>query len=148
MADPNLFEFNSVAQCSGSMTLWCGSGSADPCLPLYILFTYKKSERCHKTVEIKVFLTIFLMMEGSGWGSGSIPLTNESGSGSKRPKNMWIRIRNTEIRKCWIWICAASYEPFLYRKRPPQQNGDRRKRHPTSTREWGHSCLARGYCVS
>jgi hypothetical protein len=28
-------------------------------------------------------------------GSGSIPLTNGSGSGSRRPKNMWIRwIRN------------------------------------------------------
>jgi hypothetical protein len=34
------------------------------------------------------------MIEGSGAGSGSIPLT--SGSGSWRPKNMWIRwIRNT-----------------------------------------------------
>ncbi len=30
---------------------------------------------------------------GSGSGSGSIPLT--SGSGSRRPKNRWIRIRNT-----------------------------------------------------
>ncbi len=28
-------------------------------------------------------------------GSGSIPLINGSGSGSRRPKNMWIRIRNT-----------------------------------------------------
>ena len=35
----------------------------------------------------------------------------------------------------FIIICKASYEPFLYRKRPPQQNGDRRKRHSTSTRE-------------
>jgi len=36
------------------------------------------------------------MIEGSG--SGFIPLTDGSGSGSKRPKNMWIRwirIRNT-----------------------------------------------------
>jgi hypothetical protein len=37
---------------------------------------------------------------GSGFGSGSIPLTNESGSRSRRPKNTWIRwiqirIRNT-----------------------------------------------------
>jgi hypothetical protein len=28
-----------------------------------------------------------------GYGSGSIPLTN--GSGSERPKNMWFRIRDT-----------------------------------------------------
>jgi hypothetical protein len=39
-----------------------------------------------------------LVIEGSGTGSGSIPLTN--GSGSRRPKNIWIRwiqirIRNT-----------------------------------------------------
>jgi hypothetical protein len=37
-----------------------------------------------------------MMIEGSEAGSGSIPLTNGSGSG--RPKNMWIRwirIRNT-----------------------------------------------------
>jgi hypothetical protein len=32
-----------------------------------------------------------LMIEGSG----SIPLTNGSGSRSRMPKNMWIRIRNT-----------------------------------------------------
>jgi hypothetical protein len=40
-----------------------------------------------------------MMIEGSGSGAGSIPLT--SGSGSGRPKNMWIRwirirIRNTD----------------------------------------------------
>ncbi len=29
-------------------------------------------------------------------GSGAIPLTSGSGSGSRRPKNMWIRIRNTD----------------------------------------------------
>jgi hypothetical protein len=33
-------------------------------------------------------------------GSGSIPLT--SGSGSLRPKNMWIRIRNTAL-KAVLW---------------------------------------------
>ncbi len=40
-----------------------------------------------------------------GSGSGSIPLTNGSGSGSRRPKNMWvrwiqirIRIRNTALK--------------------------------------------------
>jgi hypothetical protein len=30
-------------------------------------------------------------------GSGSIPLTNGSGSG--RPRNMWIRIQNTDLPK-------------------------------------------------
>ncbi len=51
---------------------------------------------------MKVFLAIFcLMIEGSGSGSGSKPPTN--GSGSRGPKNVWIRwiririrIRNTE----------------------------------------------------
>ena len=39
------------------------------------------------------------MIEGSRSGSGSIPLSNGSGSGSMRPKNTWIRIRirNTVI---------------------------------------------------
>ncbi len=37
----------------------------------------------------------YFCLEGSGSraGSGSIPLTNGSGSGSRRPKNMWIRIQ-------------------------------------------------------
>jgi hypothetical protein len=39
----------------------------------------------------------YLMIEGSGAVSGSIPLTNGSGSGSMRPKNMWI----------WIRICST-----------------------------------------
>jgi hypothetical protein len=47
-----------------------------------------------------------------------------------------------------VTTCTASYKPFLYRKRPPQQNGDRRKRRSSGTREWGHSCMAWGYCVS
>jgi hypothetical protein len=34
---------------------------------------------------------------GSG-GSGSIPLTDGSGSGSRRPKNMWIRWIRIQIR--------------------------------------------------
>ena len=31
-------------------------------------------------------------------GSGPIPLNNESGSGSRRPKNMWIRWIRIRIR--------------------------------------------------
>jgi hypothetical protein len=53
-------------------------------------FKDKKFKRSHKTVRIKVFLTILLddrrIIEGSGPRSGSTALTN--GSGSRRPKNM------------------------------------------------------------
>ncbi len=58
-----------TGQCSGYMTFWCGSGSADPCLwlmdpdPDPAIFVIdlkdKMSEKSHKTVGIKVFLTIF-----------------------------------------------------------------------------------------
>ncbi len=109
-------------QCCGSMTFWCGSGSADPCLWLMdpdpvlfssltfkmptkkylfkkkklfclllfeatfaLFFKDKTSKRRHKAVGIKVLLTIFcLVMEGSG---------------SRRPKNIRIRICNTEFNK-------------------------------------------------
>ncbi len=58
---------------------------------IYIIFQDKKSNRNQG------FSYYFcLMTEGSG--SGSIPLTN--GSGSRTPKNMWIRwirIRNTAV---------------------------------------------------
>jgi hypothetical protein len=38
------------------------------------------------------------MIEVSGSGAGSIPLTNGSGSVSKSPKNMWIRWFRIRIR--------------------------------------------------
>ncbi len=41
-------------QCCGAMTFWYGSGSADT-----IFFKDEKSKKRHKTVGIKVFLTIF-----------------------------------------------------------------------------------------
>jgi hypothetical protein len=53
------------------------------------VFKGKKSKRSRKAVEIKVFYYFCLMIEGSG----SVPCTNGSGSG--RPKNIRIRIRNT-----------------------------------------------------
>jgi hypothetical protein len=71
-----------------SMPLTNGSGTFTS------FFKDKKSKRSHKRVRIKVFL----MIKGSGSGarSGSTPLTN--GSGSARPKNIWIRwIRNTAL---------------------------------------------------
>jgi hypothetical protein len=67
---------------------------------MYIIIKDKKSKRSHKAFEIKVFSYFFyLVIEGSG----SIPLTDGSGSGSRRPKNMWIRwiriwIRNTGLK--------------------------------------------------
>jgi hypothetical protein len=52
---------------------------------------------------------ICLKIEGSGSragsGSGSIPLTNGSGSG--RPKNTWIRIRNTGTHLIVFWYRAS-----------------------------------------
>ncbi len=70
-------------------------------------FKGKKLKRSHKTVEIKVSYYFCWMFEGSrsgaGAASGSTPLTNGSGSGSRRPKHTWIRIRirNTGV-KCYI----------------------------------------------
>jgi hypothetical protein len=63
-------------------------------------FKDKKSKRSHKTV--------CLMIEGSE----SIPLTRASGSGSRRPKNIW----NRQIR-ILILICNTASRPryFQYR---------------------------------
>jgi hypothetical protein len=51
----------------------------------------------------QIWANFCLMLEGPRSGSGSIQLTNGSGSGSRRPKNMWIRwirilIRNTAVK--------------------------------------------------
>jgi hypothetical protein len=55
-----------------------------------------------KQYESRFSYYFCLVIEGSGPGagseSGSIPLTNGSGAGSRRPKNMWIRIRNAASR--------------------------------------------------
>ncbi len=57
-------------------------------------FSKIKSQKESKKSRNQGFSYYFYMMiEGSRAGSGSIPLTNESGSGSGRPKNRWIRIR-------------------------------------------------------
>ncbi len=95
-------------QCCGSMTFWGGSGSGSGSMPLtnfafcrymYIIFKDKKSKRSHKAVGIKVFLTFFcLVIEGSSSGSRSILMTDGSGSGSRRPKNIWIRLIRIRIR--------------------------------------------------
>ncbi len=60
-----------------------------------------------------------MMIEGSGSGSrfGSIPLTNGSGSG--RPKNMWIRWIRIRMRihpQHWLWCCKSENvaNPFVH----------------------------------
>jgi hypothetical protein len=56
-------------------------------LHLHRFLKIKSQKESHKPVGVKVFSYYFcLMIEGSG--SGSIPLTNGSGSGSRRPKNI------------------------------------------------------------
>jgi hypothetical protein len=61
-------------------------------------FSKLKSQKDVRNSRYQGFSYYFsLMIEGSGVGSGCIPLTN--GSGSRRPKNTWIRIRirNTAV---------------------------------------------------
>jgi hypothetical protein len=85
------------------MTFWCGSGSADPCLLLMdpdpdpdldpSIFIIYFQDANKKLIFKKSFPAYYFLS-----GSGSIPLTNRSGS--RRLKNMWIRwirirIRNT-----------------------------------------------------
>jgi len=68
----------------GSKPLTNGSDS-DP----NASFLKDKMSKSHKTIEQGFFYYFWLMIEG--FGSGSIPLTN--GSGSRMPKIRWIRIR-------------------------------------------------------
>ncbi len=108
------------------MTFWSGSGSAYPCLWLMDpdpAFFFKKPTKNYFCLNIfsayyclKVHLhnlpkiksqkesqnsrnqgfSYYFCMMTEGSGSGSIPLTNSSGSG--RPKNMWIRWIRIRIR--------------------------------------------------
>jgi hypothetical protein len=67
---------------------------------IYIIFKDKKSKRSHKIVGIRVFLDSFAWCEkepSARSRSGSAPLTN--GSGSRRPKNLRIRIRHTAQKR-------------------------------------------------
>ncbi len=74
---------------------------------IYIIFLKIKSPKESQNSRNQGFSYYFWMMiEGSE--SGSIPLTSGSGSGSWRPKNMWIRwirIHNTAMK---IQQCCGS----------------------------------------
>jgi hypothetical protein len=68
---------------------------------MYIIYKDKKSIRSHKAVGIKVFLTFCLLGDRRILiRIHTVPLTDGSGSGSRRPKNMWIR---------WIWIRNTAF---------------------------------------
>ncbi len=109
-----------------SMTFWyrygsgCGSGSSDPGSPknirIWIRNTSKKSQKSHKTVEIKIFLIFYL--------TGRVGASNGSGCGSGRPKNiriLRIRMQNTVVdydyRTCpgleCVMVCAALWAGTL-----------------------------------
>jgi hypothetical protein len=73
-------------------------------------FSKIKSQKESQNSRNQGFCYYFCMMIE---GSGSIPLTNGSGSG--RPKNMWIRwirIRNTDYLS--YFFCAVMYDRKIY----------------------------------
>ncbi len=138
-------------QCCGSMTFWGGSGSVSGSWIRILLFsslTFKMPAKNLFFNTIFLLITFWkiknkkesqnrrnqsysyyfcMMIEGSGSGSragsgsGSIPLT--SGSGSRRPKNMWIQwiqIRNTDFDTVstdflviWWKVTLADFLAFI-----------------------------------
>ncbi len=102
----------SQIQCWGSVTFWCGSGSgsSDPYLWLMDPDPTGTSSSVKNLIFLLKSLCLNVILQSAqhiyekkeGYGAGSVPLTNGSGSG--RPKNMrilririrfWIRILNT-----------------------------------------------------
>ncbi len=76
------------------------------------------------------------------------PSCEDKQLGTMITSNIYIYVYMYICIYVYIYICTASRKPFLYRKRPPQQNGDRRKRYSSSAQEWGHGGVAWGNCVS
>jgi hypothetical protein len=73
----------------------------------FISFLKTKSKKEVKNSRNKGFSYYFcLLIEGCG----SKPLTNRSGSGSRRSKNMWIRWIRIRIRKPPTLISGSCYD--------------------------------------
>ncbi len=113
--------FNTFKQCCRFMSFWCGSGPADPCLWLMDPDHFSRI-KCHKESQNsrnQCFSYYFCkIIEGSGSGSG-------------RPKNMWIRWilvilhsnkifiswHSTTIPRCLLycsfgcWVCLSCWSP-------------------------------------
>ncbi len=87
-----------------SMPLTNGSGFGSGCGSFY--FHYQKKSQNSENQGFSHYFC--LMIEGSE----TIPLTNGSGPGSRRPRNMWIRIRirirNTlNLRMTFVVLCRS-----------------------------------------
>ncbi len=81
---------------------------------IYIIFKDKKSKSSRNQgfpyYLLFYYLTTYcLVTEGSG--SGSIPLADGFGFGSRRPKNMWIRIGNTDF---FEYNLLSVFRPHFY----------------------------------
>ncbi len=127
-------------QCCGSMTFWCGSGSgsgsADPCLWLIdpdsdpAIFVIDLQDTNKKLILKKSFLfNVYLHLFSKIKSQKEVTKQQESrffiffclmieGSGSRRPKNIWIpririrvRIRNTVLN-------SVELLPFLCYPKP------------------------------
>ncbi len=66
----------------------------------------------------------------------------------KNPQNRIIGAASLLFITCiapvvWSFLSTTAQPHATHRK-----GGRRGKRHSSSTREWGHSCIAWGYCVS
>jgi hypothetical protein len=75
--------------------------------------TLRKSKRSHKPVDFSNFFC--LLMEGSGFGAGSVHINY--GNGSRRSKNIWIRLRiRNSLEYRGPMVCHLYHKmPYRYR---------------------------------
>ena len=88
---------------------------------IYIIFKDKKSKKKSQSRRNQGFSSYFCLVTE---GSGSKPLTNGSGSGSRRPKNMWIRNtgrknaeyaeRNFHVQQCLMKLKGQYFKKIKW----------------------------------